>query len=50
MQLPIGVALTASVDNLLDEDPPFARLDLSYDPFTADALGRTFKLGVSAAF
>ena len=50
VKLPIGAALTFSVDNVFDKAPPFARLDLSYDPFTADALGRTFKLGVSGAF
>lgn len=50
VELPTGTALTFSINNLLDEDPPFARLDLSYDPFTADALGRTFKLGVRQSF
>jgi iron complex outermembrane receptor protein len=48
--LPYDVTLTATVDNITDEDPPFARLDLSYDPFTANALGRTFKLGLRKQF
>ena len=48
--LPWDVALTASVINVLDTEPPFARLDLSYDPFTANPLGRYFKLGVTKKF
>ncbi|MGV3554951.1 MAG: TonB-dependent receptor domain-containing protein [Croceibacterium sp.] len=45
-----GTALSLSLFNLLDEEPPFARLDQNYDPFTADALGFTAKLGVSQGF
>lgn len=48
--LPHGVAASLSVFNALDTDPPFARLDQNFDPFTASPLGRTFKLGVSFAF
>ncbi|HVK41041.1 MAG TPA: TonB-dependent receptor [Phenylobacterium sp.] len=48
--LPWDTTLTASVINVLDEDPPFARLDLSYDPFTANPLGRYYKLGVTKKF
>ena len=48
--LPWDSTLTVSVDNIADEDPPFARLDLSYDPFTASGLGRTFKFGLSKKF
>jgi outer membrane receptor protein involved in Fe transport len=40
----------ASVYNLTDEDPPFARLDLNYDPYTHNAFGRMFKLGVQWRF
>ena len=36
--------------NLFDEDPPFARLDQNFDPFTASPLGFTAKLGVNQAF
>ena len=50
LELPQDLTLTASVENITDEDPPFARLDLSYDPFTASGLGRTFKLGVRKRF
>jgi iron complex outermembrane receptor protein len=48
--LPWDTTLTASVINVLDKDPPFARLDLSYDPFTANPLGRYYKLGVTKKF
>jgi iron complex outermembrane receptor protein len=48
--LPWDTTLTAAVINVLDEDPPFARLDLSYDPFTANPLGRYYKLGVTKKF
>lgn len=46
----IGLQLTASVQNLTDEDPPFARLDLNYDPFTGNPLGRVYKIGVRQKF
>jgi iron complex outermembrane receptor protein len=36
--------------NLLDEDPPFARLDQNFDPFTASPLGFTARVGVSQEF
>ena len=39
-----------SIRNLTDQDPPFARLDLGYDPFTASPIGRTFKLSVTKRF
>ena len=42
--------LTATVNNIFDKAPPFARLDYNYDPFTGSALLRTVKLGVSAKF
>ncbi|WGM38150.1 TonB-dependent receptor [Caulobacter sp. NIBR1757] len=48
--LPWDSTLALSVDNIMDEDPPFARLDLSYDPFTASGLGRTFKFSLSKKF
>ncbi|WP_269716112.1 TonB-dependent receptor [Caulobacter sp. NIBR2454] len=50
LRLPGETTVTLNVDNAFDEDPPFARLDLNYDPFTADALGRTIKLGIRKAF
>jgi iron complex outermembrane recepter protein len=48
--LPWDTTVTASVINVFDTDPPFARLDLSYDPFTANPLGRYYKLGVTKRF
>lgn len=50
LQLPWETSLSLSVDNLTDEDPSFARLDLSYDPFTSSALGRTYKVGLRKRF
>jgi iron complex outermembrane receptor protein len=50
VQLPWDTTVTASIDNLFDEDPSFARLDLNYDPFTGNALGRTFKVAVKKRF
>lgn len=48
--LPWDTTFTASVDNLFDKDPPFARLDLNYDPFTASGLGRTWKVSITKKF
>jgi iron complex outermembrane receptor protein len=48
--LDTGTAVALSLFNILDEEPPFARLDQNYDPFTADPLGFTAKLGVSQRF
>ena len=50
LTLPWNMTLSASVENFTDEDPSFARLDLSYDPFTSSALGRTYKLGLRMRF
>jgi iron complex outermembrane receptor protein len=50
VQLPWETTVVVSVDNLFDEDPSFARLDLNYDPFTGNALGRTYKLSVKKRF
>jgi iron complex outermembrane receptor protein len=44
IQLPADFAVTASVFNLTDRDPSFARLDLSYDPFLGNPLGRFYKV------
>ncbi|MCR5874400.1 TonB-dependent receptor [Phenylobacterium sp. J426] len=50
VMLPWDTTVTLSVDNLFDQDPAFARLDLSYDPFTGNALGRTYKVSVRKRF
>ncbi|MFC3079060.1 TonB-dependent receptor domain-containing protein [Phenylobacterium terrae] len=49
-ELPWDVTLTAAVINVFDEEPPFARYDLSYDPYTANPLGRYFKIGLTKRF
>ena len=43
-------AVWVSVYNLTDEDPPFARLDLNYDPYTHNPFGRMIKVGVRHKF
>ena len=45
-----GTTLSLSVLNIFDKDPPFARLDFNYDPFTATPLGRNVKVAISQAF
>src|SRR5690606_7525832 len=45
-----GSAMSLSLINVLDKAPPLARVDQSYDPFTASPLGFTVKLGASHAF
>jgi iron complex outermembrane receptor protein len=50
LQLPWDTTLSLTVENLTDEDPSFARLDLSYDPFTSSALGRVYKVGLRKRF
>jgi iron complex outermembrane receptor protein len=44
------MSIAIAVDNIFNEDPPLARLDLSYDPLTHSTLGRTFKLGIRKEF
>jgi len=48
--LPLDSTLAVSVENMFDEDPPFARLDLNYDPFTASGLGRNWKVSLTKKF
>lgn len=48
--LPWQTTLSAAITNLFDQDPSYARLDLGYDPFTGDPLGRTFKLSLRKKF
>lgn len=50
VELPWDTKVTATVNNILDEDPPFARLDLNYDPFTASGLGRNYKIAITKRF
>jgi iron complex outermembrane recepter protein len=48
--LPWDMTGVVSVTNLTDEDPPFARLDLNYDPFTHNGIGRTVKFSLTKRF
>jgi iron complex outermembrane recepter protein len=50
LQLPGETTVTAAVINLTDRDPPLARLDLSYDPFIGNPLGRYFKVSAGKQF
>ena len=45
-----NTTVLAGVQNLTDEDPAFARLDLNYDPFTGDPIGRTIRVGLRQRF
>lgn len=48
--LPWDTTMTLAITNLFDQDPSYARLDLGYDPFTGDPLGRTYKVGLRKKF
>lgn len=48
--LPWDVTGSLTVENVFDEDPPFARLELNYDPFTASGLGRNWKVSLTKKF
>jgi iron complex outermembrane receptor protein len=50
VNLPSEFQVNVSVINLTDEDPSFARLDLNYEPFIANPLGRYVKVGVGKKF
>lgn len=50
LRLKSRTTLAVSALNILDQDPPFARLDQNYDPFTASPLGFTLKVAVSQDF
>jgi iron complex outermembrane receptor protein len=49
-QLPSDITISASVTNLTDKDPPFARLELAYDPSVVSPLGRTIEVGFRKKF
>ncbi len=48
--LPRDATASIAITNLFDKDPSYARLDLGYDPFTGDPLGRTYKLSLRKKF
>jgi iron complex outermembrane recepter protein len=50
LQLPWDMTVSASVYNLLNRDPSPARLELGYDSFVGNPIGRSFKIGVTKHF
>jgi iron complex outermembrane receptor protein len=50
LQLPADTTFSASMTNVTDRDPPFARLELSYDPTVVSPLGRTVEVGFRKKF
>jgi len=50
LSLPSQTTVTASVVNLTDRDPPFSRVEYSYDPFTANPFGRVVKVAATKRF
>lgn len=44
------LALTATVANIFDKDPPRAQEELGYDPLMGNPLGRTLEIGVKKSF
>ena len=49
-QMPSETTFSASVLNLTDREPPLVWLDLSYDPFIGNPLGRIFKVALTKEF
>lgn len=50
LSLPRDLILNFTIFNVADKEPGFARLDLNYDPFTANPVGRQFSFGVRKRF
>ncbi len=50
LDLPADTTISAPVVNIADQDPSEARLELSYDPFIGNPLGRTFEIGIRKRF
>jgi iron complex outermembrane receptor protein len=50
LKLNTGTTIAVSALNIFDKDPPFARLDQNYDPFTASPLGFTAKISITQDF
>lgn len=50
LKLKTNTSIAVSALNIFDKDPPFARLDQNYDPFTASPLGFTLKVAVTQDF
>ncbi|MDZ4371839.1 MAG: TonB-dependent receptor, partial [Phenylobacterium sp.] len=49
-ELPWETRVSLSASNVFDKAPPFARLSLNYDPFTASSVGRVVKLAISKRY
>jgi iron complex outermembrane receptor protein len=45
-----GTTLSATMVNMLDRDPSFARTEFNYDPATGEPLGRTVKFAITTKF
>lgn len=45
-----GTILSATMVNILDRDPSFARTEFNYDPATGEPLGRTVKFAITTKF
>lgn len=50
LELDGDLALTATVANMFDRDPPPAQEEFGYDPWTGNPLGRTFEVGIKKTF
>ncbi len=50
MALPDDMNVTLGVMNIFDRDPPLQRQALGYNTYTANPLGRVFRVGVSKTF
>jgi len=48
--MPWDARFSLSVMNVTDEAPPLAYLDLNYDPYTHDPIGRVIRVGVTKHF
>ncbi|MCA6276547.1 MAG: TonB-dependent receptor [Phenylobacterium sp.] len=49
-EAPWGTTLTASLQNILDSDPPYAPSQYNYDYTQGNPLGRTFEVGFTKTF
>lgn len=50
VQLPRDVTFSMAISNILDDEPPLARLPEGYDAMTSDPLGRTVRMGLRMKF
>ncbi|OQW74966.1 MAG: hypothetical protein BVN32_11955 [Proteobacteria bacterium ST_bin14] len=50
INLPTNTTISLSAQNILDKQPPFARLDFNYDPFTASPLGFNARFNITQRF